>query len=101
MKRFALLLILAVIGLIFKRRKAAAETEAPLMDTASGDLESFADDIAAEGAAEAEEVVVDSLAGDFRTPVIFRTHGLEKLIAAEYQFSGQGHQLIQQTDVHP
>ena len=61
----ALLLILAVIGLIIKRRKAAAETEVPVMDMATDDLESFADDIAAEEAAKAEEeVVVESLAGD-------------------------------------
>lgn len=57
-----LLLILALIGLIIKRRKAAAETEAPvMMDTASDDLESVADDIAAEETADAEEVITESL----------------------------------------
>jgi len=58
-----LLLILAVIGLIIKkRREAAEETEAPaVMDMAADDLESVADDIAAEETAEAE---VESLAGD-------------------------------------
>jgi len=58
-----LLLILAVIGLIIKkRREAAEENEAPaVMDMAADDLESVADDIAAEETAEAE---VESLAGD-------------------------------------
>ena len=58
-----LLLILAVIGLIIKKRRAAAEgDEAPAaMDMGADDLESIADDIAAEESAEAE---VASLAGD-------------------------------------
>ena len=60
-----LLLILALIGLIIKRRKAAAETEEPvMMDTASDDLESVADDIAAEETADAEEVIIESLADE-------------------------------------
>ena len=58
-----LLLILAVIGLIIKKRREAAEdNEAPVaMDTNADDLESVADDIAAEETAEAE---VESLSGD-------------------------------------
>ena len=53
-----LLLILAVIGLIIKKRREAAEdNEAPLaMDLNADDLESVADDIAAEETAEAEVV---------------------------------------------
>jgi len=61
-----LLLILAVIGLIIKRRKAAAETEAPvMMDMVSDDLESVADDIAAQESTDVEEeVVAESLVGE-------------------------------------
>jgi len=58
-----LLLILAVIGLIIKRRKAAAETESFELDTGD-DLESLAEDVAAETAEEEVEVEVESLAGD-------------------------------------
>ena len=63
-----LLLILAVIGLIIKKRREAAEdNEAPLaMDMNADDLESVADDIAAEETAEAE---VESLsAGQMAEP---------------------------------
>ena len=58
-----LLLILALIGLIIKKRREAAEdNEAPLaMDMNADDLESVADDIAAEETAEAE---VESLAAE-------------------------------------
>ena len=58
-----LLLILAVIGLIIKKRREAAEdNEAPLaMDMNADDLESVADDIAAEETAEAE---VESLSAE-------------------------------------
>ncbi len=58
-----LLLILAVIGLIIKRRKAAAETESFALDTGD-DLESLAEDVAAETAEDEVEVEVESLAGD-------------------------------------
>ena len=58
-----LLLVLAVIGLIIKRRKAAAETETGSFDLGTvDDLESLADEVAEETAAE--EVEVASLAGD-------------------------------------
>ncbi len=63
-----LLLILAIIGLIIKKRREAAEdNEAPLaMDMNADDLESVADDIAAEETAEAE---VESLsAGQMAEP---------------------------------
>ena len=61
-----LLLILAVIGLIIKKRREAAEAaednEVPVaMDMSADDLESVADDIAAEETAEAE---VQSLSAD-------------------------------------
>ncbi|MBT8118276.1 MAG: hypothetical protein KJN89_01050 [Gammaproteobacteria bacterium] len=65
-----LLLILAVIGLIIrKRRESAEEDEVPAaMGMAADDLESVADDIAAEEIAAAQtEVDVDSLAGDEAT----------------------------------
>ena len=58
-----LLLIAALIGLIIKRRKAAAETGGPVITSDLDDLESLADDIA-ETESDAEEVVVESLAGD-------------------------------------
>lgn len=58
-----LLLILAVIGLIIKKRRESADDdeEPAVMDMAADDLESVADDIAAEETAEAE---AESLAGD-------------------------------------
>ncbi|NOQ88071.1 MAG: hypothetical protein GQ550_04035 [Gammaproteobacteria bacterium] len=60
-----LLLILAVIGLIIKRRKAAAEAETvPFGLDADDDLESLAEEVAAEKVKDEVEVEVESLAGD-------------------------------------
>lgn len=60
-----LLLIVALIGLIIKRRKDASETAEPETAGAAVDLESLADDIAAETEeVAAEEVVAESPAGE-------------------------------------